>query len=228
MKTYFSDIIPKIQRYSQRLDNLTLLINRRWVVIDDINKTKVIYFFRQNNELIISQNVRVEKAKWEYLDHSSLLIEKKDENYLFKQGFFDENILVLKVDGTDEYAILVNETKQNQDLNSLSAVNEFLSRNYIEPHVEPKEIGVGHVVPNYQIIRTEENHPLFGTMNYVYFIEYEDGIRGKIYKRKKEKTYFVDRDTTLRYYSNINSCICALHYYLTTGNISKKGLVASY
>ena len=141
MKTYFADIIPKIQRYSKRLDNLTLLTNQHWVIIDDINNTKVVYIFRPNNDLLISQNGRIEKAKWEYLDQTSLLIDKKDGSYLFKHGFFDEHILALKIDGTEEHAFFVNETKNSRELNSLAGIIEFLNEKYLVPELkEPAEI----------------------------------------------------------------------------------------
>jgi hypothetical protein len=77
MRTFISDIIPRIQKFSQKLDNLTLLTNQHWVVIDDIDNTKNVYIFRHNNELLISQNGKVEKAKWEYLGNNSLLIDRK-------------------------------------------------------------------------------------------------------------------------------------------------------
>lgn len=139
MRTYISDIIPKIQRFSQKLDNLTLLTNQHWVVIDDNDKTKNVYIFRQNNELLISQNGKVEKAKWEYLGHNSLLVDRKDESYLFKHGFFDENILALKIDSRNEYAFLVNENKFYKELNSIESIVEFLNRKYIDPQ---KEFGI--------------------------------------------------------------------------------------
>lgn len=125
MTTFFSDLIPKLQRFSQKLDNLTLLTNQHWVVIDDISNNKNVYIFRANNDLLISQNGKVEKAKWEYLGNNSLLIDKKDESYLFKHGFFDENILALKVDSKDEYAFLINENKYDGELNSLEKVIDF-------------------------------------------------------------------------------------------------------
>lgn len=133
MKTFISELIPKLQRYSLKLDNLALLTNQHWVVIDDIGNNKNIYIFRTNNELLISQNGKVEKAKWEYLGNNSLLIDKKEESFLFKHGFFDENILALKVDSKDEYAFLINENKYDGELNSLEKVIEFLTRKYIEP-----------------------------------------------------------------------------------------------
>lgn len=132
MKTYFVDLIPKIQRFSQKLDNLTLLTNQHWVVIDDIDLNKYVYIFRQNNELLISVNGKVEKAKWEYLGQNTLLIDRKEESFLFRQGFFDENILALKVDSKNEYAFLVNETKFYKELNSVEAIKEFLRLKYID------------------------------------------------------------------------------------------------
>jgi len=135
MKTYFTDIISSIQKFSQKLDNLTLLTNQHWVAIDDINNSKVIYIFRANNELLISQNGIVEKAKWEYLGNNSLLIDKKADSFLFKHGFFDENILALKIDNHNEYAFLINENKFEGELNSVEKVIEFLKKKYIEPDI---------------------------------------------------------------------------------------------
>jgi hypothetical protein len=132
MRTYISDIIPKVQRFSEKLDNLTLLTNHNWVVIDEIENSKVVYIFRSNNELLISKNGRVERAKWEYIGNNSLLIDIKNNCYLFKQGFFDKNILALKVDGEESYAFLVNETLSSEELNSIEKINSFLNNKYIE------------------------------------------------------------------------------------------------
>jgi hypothetical protein len=109
MKTFFSDIIPKIQLFSQKLDNLTLLTNQHWVMIDELNNDKIVYIFRTNNELLLSKNGKVKKAEWEYLGNNSLLIDTKEESFLFKHGFFDENILALKIDNKNEYMFLINE-----------------------------------------------------------------------------------------------------------------------
>jgi len=136
MKTFLSDIFPKIQRYSEKLDNLTLLTNQHWVSIDDILSSKTVYIFRTNNELLVSTNGKVEKAKWEYLGNKSLLIDKKLDSYLFKHGFFDENILALKVDSSEEYAVFVNENKYEGELNSIDRVFDFLRRKYLDPSIK--------------------------------------------------------------------------------------------
>ncbi|MDR6966926.1 hypothetical protein J2X31_000926 [Flavobacterium arsenatis] len=138
MKTYISDVIPKIQKFSQKLDNLTLLTNQHWVLIGEINNSKVVYIFRSNNDLLISQFGKVEKARWEYLGNNTLLIDRKNDSYLFKHGFFDQNVLALKIDGLEEYAFLVNETKYDGEINSMEKVIDFLSINYIKA----KSVGV--------------------------------------------------------------------------------------
>ena len=131
MQTFIADIIPKLQKFSQKLDDLSLLTNQHWVVLDELTKSKNVYIFRSNNELLISSDGKVEKGKWEYLGNNSLLIDRKDESFLFKHGFFDENVMALKIDGKEEYAILVNENRFDGELNSRERVLQFLSNRYL-------------------------------------------------------------------------------------------------
>lgn len=131
MRTFIADIIPQIQRFSQKLDNLTLLTNQHWVSIDNIVNSKTVFIFRNNNQLLISKDGLVEKATWEYLGNNSLLIDKSDTTHLFKHGFFDQNILALKVDSKNEYALFINENKYNGDINSVEKVIDFLHQKYV-------------------------------------------------------------------------------------------------
>jgi hypothetical protein len=50
---------------------------------------------------------------------------------LFKQGFIDENVIALKVDGSNEYAVFVNENKYNGDLDSIDKIVVFLKNKCI-------------------------------------------------------------------------------------------------
>lgn len=131
MKTYFADIIPKIQRYSQKLDNLTLLTDQHWVLIDELEQVRTIYIFRPSGDLLVSKNGAVEKAKWEYLGNKSLLIDTQDGCFLFKHSFFDSNIIALKIDSKDEYALFVNENRYNGEINSFDKLIDFLQQQYL-------------------------------------------------------------------------------------------------
>lgn len=133
MRTFVLDIIPKIKKYSEKLDKLTVLTNKHWVMIDDELKNKIVFIFREkNNQLLISNNGKIEKGNWEYLGNNSLLIDRSDGSYLFKHGFIDDYVIALKVDGKEEYALLVNEQKFDNNLNSLPSVLNFLNQTYIE------------------------------------------------------------------------------------------------
>jgi len=125
MLSYFAKLLERIQNYSTRLDNSSLLMNQKWVLIETINKSKVIYIFRSNNQLLISKDGIVEKGEWDCLDQNTLLIETKDKSYLYRNGFFDELILVLKLDNKKDFSILVNENKSGGELNTLSSMFDF-------------------------------------------------------------------------------------------------------
>lgn len=142
MKTYIADIIPKIQRFSRKMDDLALLQNQHWVLIDDIENEKQVYLFRPGNELLISKNGKIRRNKWEYLGNKSLIIDLGEEAFLFKHGFFDENLLALKIDSKEEYAFFINENKFDGDLNSFSKVIQFMKAQYLskEGKFELKDI----------------------------------------------------------------------------------------
>ena len=230
MKTYFSNLIPRIQSFSEKLDNLAYLTNKHWVVIDDIDSVKCVYIFRPNNELLISRDGKVEKAKWEYLGHNSLLIDVKNESYLFKHGFFDDNILALKIDSKDEYAFLVNESKFDTELNTLTRVDAFLNAKYID---SPKsQLGVNHRAPNYKIVKVTEHVSIFKVLTRIYEIEYEDGEKGEVYLKTNSQAYFKDRftyvwSTLVHNYVTEEKCINGFHYFLKTGNILRDGFIST-
>jgi len=144
MKTYILDVIPRIKKYSKQLDDLKLLTEKNWVLIDTFNDLKRVFIFRRNKELIISSNGFVEKGYWEFLSKDSLLIEADNTKLLFRHGFIDENILALKLDSNSEYALFVNENNNEYELNSLDAINSFLKRKYLFGYAS-SEIKDNHV-----------------------------------------------------------------------------------
>lgn len=131
MKTYFTDIIPKIKSFSKKIDDLTLLKNKNWILLNEDLEDKNVFIFRDNNELIISKNGRVERAKWEYLGNDSLLIDRNDGSFLFKHGFFDQSVFALKVDGDSEYAIFISETAFNQVIHNFADLLDYFQNKYL-------------------------------------------------------------------------------------------------
>jgi hypothetical protein len=60
MKTFILDIIPKIERFSKKLDNITVLTNKHWVFLEEELEKKIVYIFREkDNQLLISENGKI-------------------------------------------------------------------------------------------------------------------------------------------------------------------------
>ena len=159
MRTYLLNLIPKLQQFSEKLDNTALLTRQHWVVIDDETGLKVGYIFRPSGDLLITQGGRVHKAKWEYLGNQSLLVDKGEESYLFKHGFFSENFLALKVDSTNEYALLVTEKEYDSGIRTSKDVQRALESFLLEGAGNPVRIAgtAFNVEPKYKngVLQTE-------------------------------------------------------------------------
>lgn len=229
MKTFFSDLIPKVSRYSDKLDNLTLLTDQHWVSLGELSDTKVVYIFRPNGDLLISRNGIVEKARWEYLGHKSLLLETKAENYLFKQDFNDGNVLALRVDSKDLYAFLINESKFNSELNSMEAVNYFLKSKYLDRNVKIPISGETaiHLPPSecnisYEIIKEKERFDIFFGNYREFIVRYMDGNIQKVYQGKRSgRYYYVINVVEIFYYDNLEETIIAYYKHLINNNPAK-------
>lgn len=204
MKTFIADIIPKIQRYSQRLDDLTKLTNQHWVSLGDITQTKRVFIFRGNNQLLISENGVVEKGSWEYLGNQSLLLETKNESFLLKHGFFDETIIALKLDSTDNYAFFVNETKYHTELNSISDILSFLENKYIKKTKFAEIIGVTkqNIKDHYIITRQCADFSFKWGNHTNYLIKFTSKKIGYVYKGAKSGNFFWCRNDGEIFYVN--------------------------
>jgi hypothetical protein len=133
MKTYLLDVIPKIKRFSRKLDDISVLTNKNWVIVEEELSEKTVFIFRdKENQLLISGNGKIEKGTWEYLGNNSILIDRDSGSFLFKLGFIDDYILALKIDGKEEYVLMVNEIKFEEEINSISKILEFLEEKYLK------------------------------------------------------------------------------------------------
>lgn len=130
MKTYLFDILPKIKRFSKRLDDKTILQGKSWMAINEDNTVKTVYIFSENNNLVVSNSGKAEVGKWTFLNADSILLQLDQGAYLMKHGFLDDEFLILNLDGTDEFALFINETKLGQQIKSINEVSKYLAKRY--------------------------------------------------------------------------------------------------
>ncbi len=138
METNLSVLLPRVNKLSQKFDNISLMLSHHWVLVDETQSKKKLYIFRNNNELIISENGSIDLAKWRYLGKNTLTIEREGDNFLYKHGFFDENLIAIKIHNDDEYSFFVNETKFDLGLNSKKNIAKYLHKKYIHNIVKNK------------------------------------------------------------------------------------------
>ena len=65
METNLSVLIPRVNKLSQKFDNISLILSHHWVLINEVEHKKNLYIFRDNNELIISDDGCVDIAQME-------------------------------------------------------------------------------------------------------------------------------------------------------------------
>ena len=205
MRIFIADIIPAIQRFSQRLDDLTKLTNQHWVSLDDITQAKTVYIFRANNELLISVNGIVEIGSWDYLGNQSLLLTTKNERYLLKIGFFDENVIALKLDSSDGYAFFVNETKYHSELSNIDDVLDFLDNKYLKNEkysddLDSLPIQVIYEKVGYEILSEKDSSDLVWGSYKIIELKFVNGIIDRIYRGSSSGKYFYLDDITGKTY----------------------------
>lgn len=142
MKTYLFDTFNRYKRFSEKLDVKTILCNKSWWVFND-NGDKEIYIFQKDGTLIISIKGRVSYSTWNYISaNQSIIITSAQQAYMVIPAFVDGNILALQVDGTNEYAFLINEQKLKElALKTYNDIFDYFQRKekYVEQELVPIE-----------------------------------------------------------------------------------------
>ncbi len=229
MKEFFLKTIKKFQKFSQKLDNTTLLIDQKWVIIDKDDNSKLTYIFRANKDLLISKNGLVEKGKWDCIDKETLLIETKVQSYLYKNGFFDDTLLALKIDGKKDFAIFVNESLHLKEINSLEDVSSFLENKYGDLISTNSFLESGNNLGFIEstFIESKKSKSVL-LKNEEYLIEYKDGIKGKIYHNKAADFWYFKKysfSKLKQIYRNKESCIQSLYHFKKTGKILENDFI---
>lgn len=229
MKTYILDIIPKLERHSKKLNDLTKFHNNYWILLEENSNSKKTFIFRQNNQLLISENGKVTKALWEYIGENSILLEWDNNTYLFKHGFLDNNVLILQLDNTTEHIIFISQTYYDNIKNSVQELIQELEKIYISNH---KLILLSDVkVPKYSITNQFSESSYLRGYTKTYEITFEDGIIINLFSDGKDY-YFTEKMTKElyslnHYYNTFENCVSASYKFNITGKKTKEGYLGT-
>ncbi|HHX68011.1 MAG TPA: hypothetical protein GX708_08190 [Gallicola sp.] len=130
MKTYLLNAVQRLKNYSQKLDAQAILYDKSWEVFNE-SGDKELMIFRANNELLISRNGIIQKGKWELLDISNLIIDVGEKSYLLNAAYIEDQFLALKLDGTEQYMVMIETDMKNRfSLNTVKSIEGYLDDRY--------------------------------------------------------------------------------------------------
>ena len=102
------------------------LINKNWVLLRDSEGHRQVYIFQKDQTLLISQAGKVDKGRWEEVGDNSILIEVDNKSTLYKPTHETEHLLILKVDGKEEYLHFVDEKLYEEGYKTTDKINELI------------------------------------------------------------------------------------------------------
>ena len=96
------------------------------MLLRDSEGHRQVYIFQKDQTLLISQAGEVDKGRWEEVGDNSILIEVGSKSTLYKPTHETEHLLILKVDGKEEYLHFVDEKLYEEGYKTTDKINELI------------------------------------------------------------------------------------------------------
>ena len=189
MKIFLQNIVRGLKNFSKSLDKKSILVEKPWALIDsDFEIQKLI--FKKNKELIMSKDGQVVMGKWDYLPEAkSLLIDRGKDTILCNEGFIDDGVLVLKMDGTNNnFFVLANENIV-PDLDAYTYLKNLRYRNL---NIKTIKLTDGKTLEIIQD-KNEYNNPKIGNHVTIDADEVSDGV----YKAEKSNRKYIVKNSMI-------------------------------
>jgi hypothetical protein len=133
MREYVQNIIPRLLKYSTRLDRLEVFVEKSWVYIDEDNN-KHQYIFERSGELHMSLNGIVKTGSWKLLTTNQLLINRLTDKILLEHVFVQDALLVLKLADTENTPFILINKQQIPDLNVEAYLDQYEATHELTPN----------------------------------------------------------------------------------------------
>ena len=103
----------KIKKYAERKSSKNTLSNISWLLLDEASENEIIYIFKSDNSLIISENGHIRRFEYEFIVDSDNLIIKYDDKkeILYNSLLLSDRYLILEQSSKNEYQVFANRTK---------------------------------------------------------------------------------------------------------------------
>ncbi len=140
MKTYIIKEIDRIKNFSEKMDDITTLFNKTWVVYDDSGFIEK-YNFLPDGCVFITNNGVGKMFQWHWTkSNESLFInfKNKDQVIMLRPEYVDDTFLAFRLDGTEQSVFFFEENQLKKELINNSATPKEFIDNYINRVAQQK------------------------------------------------------------------------------------------
>ena len=177
--------LSKIKKYAERKSSKNTLSNISWLLLDESDENEVIYIFRNDSSLIVSENGQIKRCEYEFVVDSDNLIVQYDEDkgILYDSLLIDNRFLILKQSSKIDYKIFANKTKYKDYLKAnISKIFKEESKigfsKSVEIHEKPKQKKLPRVVVKQ--LRDGRNFEIHSSLDVGYTVGDRVTINGEI------------------------------------------------
>ena len=100
-----------------------ILVDKPWAIIDNDGEIQKL-IFKRDHKLILSKNGKAKEGHWDYFPEAmALFIDRIDDKLLLTEQFIDDNVLILKMDGTNNHFFAFTNENTIPDYNVFKYLN---------------------------------------------------------------------------------------------------------
>ncbi len=109
MKTFIVNSVKGVVEEKKKFDVSSKLVGREWKMLSDEPAVSCKYIFLKDGKLVLSVNGMSTYSTWQMATPTSIIMDEGVGTFLYKIVHLDEDIIVLNLDGTDNYCFLIND-----------------------------------------------------------------------------------------------------------------------
>ncbi len=113
MKTFIVNSVKGVVDGKRKFDVSSKLVGREWRMFSDEPAVSCKYIFLKDGKLVLSVNGMSTYSTWQMATPTSIIMDEGVGTFLYKIIHLDEDIIVLNLDGTENYCFLINEASPN-------------------------------------------------------------------------------------------------------------------
>ena len=129
MKTFIVNAARGVAAQKKKYDVTSKLMGREWRMLTDEPDITGKYIFLKDGKLLLSVNGMSTYSTWQMATESSIIMDEGVATFLYKVVHVDDYLVVLNLDGTDNFCFLINEASASLSKATFEDIQWYLYRN---------------------------------------------------------------------------------------------------